>query len=337
MTERPLGPDGFAYPLVKFKPAENAIFDGLIPTPHGITIHKNRKNGFVVLACAYYADPEKRTEAWWKEATKNLRPDQVERELLINFDSRGGEKVFPFLEREPHKFVRPASDYRDGEHWRIPKHWRIIAGLDYGGRNPTSIHFYAIDDEGTWHSIWEHYEPSHYITIAETLKAHPLWPRVIKTVCDPSIFKKDQNKFKDHQEVIVSIGELLQEEGVYNLERANNDRIAGLQRILQMFNQLPGLDDPPTRLFISEDCANQYTELSRLVYKEETTTQLLNNNPSEDVVKKNDHTYDDIRYALMSWDIESKEDRPDLRKPFALSTVEHEMKVRDRNKEGRLL
>jgi len=337
MTARPVGPDGYEYPLIKLKAPENSIREGLLPVPDGMMAWKNKKNDFVVLGVGYYADPEKRTEAWWREATKNLRPDQVERELLINFDSRGGEKVFPFLEREPHKFVRPATDYRDGQHWKIPKHWRIIAGLDYGGRNPTSIHFYAIDEDGTWHSVWEHYEPSHYMTISEILKQHPLWPRVIKTVCDPSIFKKDQNKYKDHQEVIVSIGELLQEEGVHNLERANNDRISGLQRVLQMFGQLPGLDDPPTRLLISEDCANQYTELSRLVYKEETTTQLLNNNPSEDVVKKNDHTYDDLRYALMSWDFESKEVKPDLKNPFALSTVIHELDQRDKRKKRGLL
>lgn len=325
------------YPEIKIKAPANAITEGLLPVPHGMKAWHNRKNDFVVLACGYYADQEKRSEEWWREATKNLRPDQVEREILINFDSRGGEKVFPYLEREPHKFVKPHTNYRDGDHWKIPKHWRIIAGLDYGGRNPTSIHFYAIDDSGDWHSIWEHYEPSHYINIAEVLKTHPLWPRVIKTVCDPSIFKKDQNKFKDHQEVIVSIGELLQEEGVYNLERANNDRIAGLERVKQMFNQLPGVDDCPTRLYISEDCPHQYTELSRLVYKEETTTQLLNNNPSEDVVKKNDHSYDDLRYSLMSWDIESKDEQPNLRNQFALSTVEHEMSMRDREKKARLL
>lgn len=276
-------------PKLMLKPPPDAIFGGLLSVPTGMASWRNRKNRYVVIACGYYSDEVARTEAWWKSATEGLRPDQVEREYLISFTSRGGQKVFPFLEHNPDKFVRPHTNYRDGFKWKIPRHWPIVGGLDYGAtKNPTSINFYAIDDKNVWHSIWEFYKPAHYKEVAETLLKHPLYDRVIKIVADTSIYRDDQQVDTG---VFQSVGDLLEKEGIHKLEGANRDRIAGLARVIEQFNQRDNEPNRESLIVFSSDCPNQWNELCRLIYKEETELQLLSRNPSDDVAKKDDHCF----------------------------------------------
>jgi len=103
-----------------------------LPVPEGMIAWKNTKNVFTVVACHYTADPEKKNDEWYNEACRNLRDDQIERELEINFDSKAGAKAFPYL--EPNEAL-----YRRDPPNPIPGHWKIVAGLDYGARNATSV------------------------------------------------------------------------------------------------------------------------------------------------------------------------------------------------------
>lgn len=311
-------------PKLKIKPPEGALTQGFPKLPDGMMVWKNRKNKYTVLVVGYYSDPLACTKEWWDKATEGMRPHEIDSEYLCSFSSRGGMKVFPWIEENPGKFTRDARNYRRGNTWTIPNNWHLIGGLDYGGnRNPTSFHIYAIDEKKNWHSIWEYYRPSHYREIAEALLSHPLYNSLTKIVVDPTVYKRDQH-VEGRVGAFTSVGELLEDAGVHILERANNDRASGLARMLDMFNQRPG-EDRPSRFFISTDCPRQFEEFSNLVYKQETQLQLVHRNPSEDVEKKNDHAYDEARYALMSWDSEAEIQARVSDHPFALDRIEQEI------------
>lgn len=314
----------FSPPKLKIKPPPDAITSGFPVLPDGMLAWKNRRNKYTVLVIGYYSDPIARTKEWWDSATEGLLPHEIDSEYLCSFASRGGTKVFPWLAASPEKFTRSHTNYRNGDIWTIPNHWHLIGGLDYGGnRNPTSFHIYAVDEKKNWHSVYEYYKPSHYREIAEAITEHPLYSRLTKIALDATAFKRDQHDQKVTG-AFTSIAELLLDSGVTILERANNDRLAGLSRCLDMLNQRPG-EVRPSKIFISDDCHNQWRELSECVYVKESHLQLVHRNPSEDVEKKNDHSYDDWRYAVMAWDAEAEVEpyRPD--NPMALSVVEEEI------------
>jgi len=231
------------YPKLKIKPPANAITHIFPELPEGLMAWKNRVNNYHVLVVGYMSDPHARTEDWWKRATENMLPHEIDSEYLCSFASRGGQKVFPWLSANPHKFTKSHANYRKGDVWTIPYNWHLIGGMDYGGNlNPTSFHIYAIDEDKNWHSIWEYYRPSHFRETAEAILNHPLYDRLIKISLDRTAYKRDQHvdSKKSNEGVFTSVAELLIESGVHLLEAANNDRLAGLARCLDLFNQRPG-------------------------------------------------------------------------------------------------
>lgn len=290
---------------------------------------RNKGNDFVVVACHYTADPKKNTQEWYSAATANLRPDQVEREFEINFDSRAGTKCFPFLENR--EFV-----YRLDPPNPIPKHWKIIAGLDYGATNPTSIHLYAIDEHKRFWSFWEFYKPSNAVEIARVLRNHPLWERISFIVADPSIFNKNQtyihtkeNNYTDTA-TILSIADLLQEYKIYNLRRGQNDRLLGMERVKQMFNWRGSADLSRPKLFIGSKCEKQWWELNNLVYRPDDDPD---KNASEDCVKRNDHSFDELKYSLLSWDLPVERPKDDRIGFATLKSIEEEIDERYNNED----
>ncbi len=328
MTERVFAP--------KFLVPSGAVEDPYGITQPGMMFWKNKRNGFAVAVCHYTADPEKRTEEWYREATKDLREDQRDREYEINFESRAGKKAFGYLLERPRHWQIP-----DVSLAKIPRHWRIIAALDYGTQNPTSIHFYAIDDRRRFFSVFEYYKPSNVREIAAVLKGehqgpnihgqwtdyrHPLWRRCERVVVDYAIFKKDQDQGGEGHK---SIGDLIEEAGIHIMERATKDRKAGLERVHDMLNYRPEEPDALSNLFFCKRCVHQWKEMTELVYEELPPHLLLNKNQKEDVVAKNDHAYDELRYALMS--IQSPSNSPPEPRPGdgTLGAVEKEMDLDD--------
>lgn len=302
----------------------NAIKDPYGIDKRGITTWKNAKNGFFVGAIHYSSDPDKRNEAWYRQATRVFKPWQIEREFEINFESRAGQRAFGYLLENPNRWRIPNMRYDE-----IPRNWRIIASLDYGTTNPTSIHFYAIDTKRRMYSVFEFYKPSNVREIAKVLKGlhqgpnmddvhtdyrHPLWKRCEKVVVDGAIFNKNQ---ETEGEGMTSVGNLLEDLGIYTMERATKDRVAGLSRVHDMLaepkeNELEPLEPS---LFFCKKCVHQWKEFTELVYEELPPHLLLNKNQKEDIVAKNDHAYDDTRYAVMAIQApsdEMPEDQPEI-------------------------
>lgn len=298
----------------KFKIPQDAIKNPWGLDCEGFISWKNAKNGFAVAAVHYTSDPEKRSQEWFNETTKQMRPDQIDREMEINFESRSGQKAFGYLLEEPSRWIVPNMRYEE-----IPRNWRIIASLDYGTTNPTAIYFWAIDTKRRMYSIFEFYKPSNVREIAKVLKGvfrgpnmdgvetdyrHPLWRRCEKVVVDGAIFNKNQ---ENGDEGMVSVGDLLEEQGIYSMERATKDRVAGLSRFHDML--APAIADPEQApsLYFTKKCVHLWKELTELVYDELPPHMLLNKNQKEDIVAKNDHGYDAARYAIMSIQAPSEE------------------------------
>lgn len=331
MSERQFTPK-FAIP----KGARRDIIDAPI---RGMEIWQNKGNEFVVAAVHYTSDPEKRSEEWFRNATRGMREDQIQREYEIDFESRAGQKVFWYLAQNPSRWRIPNLTPKD-----IPKNWRIIAGLDYGSLNPTAITIFAVDELRRFYALYEFYKPaekgeSMTPEIVEffngTHKQFPvpreLIKRLEKIVADPAIFRKTQ----DGGEEMRSIADILEDAGgpLLLLEPGENDRQAGLERLQTMLRYLPSDPDAEPWLFFCERCTNLWKELNELVYDELPPHLLLNKNKKEDVVAKNDHQYDLLRYSLLS--ITAPSGKPEKQKaPIgSLESFEKEM-FRVQNKEG---
>jgi hypothetical protein len=271
------------------------------PVPEGMAAWKNAQNGFVVVACHYTADPEKRSDEWYTQACKNLREDQIERELEINFDSKAGAKAFHFLEQNE-------GLYRKDPPMPIPGHWKIVAGMDYGARNPTSVHWYAIDEHRRFWAFDEFYCPMNQYkgglpAFAEYLKSHPYYARLRRIVADPSIFNKNQNVLETKETggqatgTLMSVADLLIRQGITKLHRGNNDRLAGISRAHQMLNWRGDTKSSNPMLLFGKKCNKLWWEYINLVYKLDDNE---NKNADEDVVKRNDHAFDESKYAMLS-------------------------------------
>jgi hypothetical protein len=290
----------------------------------GMQFWKNKKNGFTVAVVHFTSDPDKRSPAWFKSVTQNMRQDQCDREFHIDFTSKAGQKAFWYLAENPQRWQEDDYDLKT-----IPKSWRIVASLDYGTKNPTAILIHGVDQQNRFHVLWEFYKPSSVKEIAEVLKGnhpdypHPLWKRIEKVMADPSIWKGDQNI--EGKEEMDSVADLLEQKGIYNLERGTNNRLAGLDRVQEMLNFKPNDPSPKTYLFIAKRCKNLWSEMLGLVYDEIPQHLLGKKNQKEDVTAKDDHGYDALRYGIMSITEPPGDDPEPPPGEFTLAQMEKDM------------
>lgn len=329
--------DGEVFWKPDFEPPVGSIRDPYGIDRRGIMSWKNPKNGFFVGAIHFTAFPAKRSIQWYKEETRIFKPWQIDREYNISFKSRSGAKAFGYLLDNPRHYQIPNMDLA-----RIPNHWRIVAGLDYGTTNPSSVHFYAIDPKRRIYSIYEFYKPSNVREISRVLKGihkgpdadgvwrdytHPLWRRCEKVVVDGAIYNENQ---ETGGEEMTSVGQLLEEQGIYGIERATKARVAGLSRLHDLMEP-PDQADPEwaSSLYFCETCEWQWKEFTSVVYAELPEHSLLNKNTPEDIVPKDDHAYDETRYVAMSVAAPSDEAPPPQPEEGTLGAVEREMDLED--------
>lgn len=316
----------------KFKIPKNAILNPHGIDQEGLLTWKNAKNGFMVAAVHYTADPAKRTQAWYDEETRLFQPHQKEREYEIDFASRAGKKAFGYLLEDPKRWRVKNFDLVElgKKGTQNGKTYRIIAALDYGTTNPSSIHFYAIDSHRRMTSVFEFYKPSSAREIAKVLQGkhpdyrHSLWERCERVVVDGAIYNENQ---ETANEGMKSVGDLLEDYGIYIMERATKDRLAGLDRLHDMLG--PAEHDLLPSLYFCQRCEKQWEEFTKLVYEELPVHQLLNKNAKEDIVQKDDHAYDETRYAVMAVQAPSSEPPPPPPGSGSLGEIEDEMDLSD--------
>lgn len=173
-------------------------------------------------------------------------------------------------------------------------HWLTFTSMDHGLRNPTSWHWYQIDQDGRFYVVREHYAaemlvPAHARVVTQTEAANRLLTPEYR-VGDPSIWNRQPN---DGQ----SVGSEYAQHGVH-IGPGNNNIEAGINRVAALFEV--GASGEP-RIIIDPTCRNLIREARTYRWASYATRKAeMANEPKAKPEKRNDHSLDDLRYAAMT-------------------------------------
>lgn len=254
-----------------------------------IPIRRN-KNGHVVLDLHYTYDPEKKQEDWIKEAEKAYPGGRQSlawrREMEMDWSAGSGELVFPeFLNLESNILVDP---------YDIPKTSKLYGGLDWGDNNPCSFHVYEYSVDNTVTVIWEWYQKhiSSAVAAAQAIHLCPFYKQLEWIAADPMIWTNNQYSQNTKTSLAnILMNDISEDLRIYNLKQAlhRSDTLMIQKLRVRLFQA------PPT-FRISKICTNMINEFRNLRYKEAQGD--VNN--SDAIVNKNNHTWDDCKYFLLS-------------------------------------
>ncbi|HWZ44655.1 MAG TPA: hypothetical protein VNW97_14355 [Candidatus Saccharimonadales bacterium] len=257
----------------------------------------------------YSADPERGPE--WAKAERRKYSSQGawDREQEIIHEAGGGERVFSeTLDRWEDRIL--IDPYTSG--FQPSPHWRIIGGFDHGKANPTAALVAAVDFDGVIYILGEYYQPGlsprQHVPALREMNGF----MHAEVFADPSIFYKTQaqsdGRFK-------AISELYGEEGIAHLQpAAENNELLGMERILAHWTDIENRE--PTLKIVcargkrdlqrpvygmhNDGCPNLLWELRRTRREELSATQLVNRNPTEKIVDKDNHLRDALKYLVLS-------------------------------------
>lgn len=251
----------------------------------GLKIVRNPINQFIVCTLHHTADPNKRSEEWRREAAAGLTPEQAARELDIDYTAVMGAKVFPEITNFRTSIVVEEKDYPflgDAKYY---------GGLDYGLRNPSSFHVYAVGD-GMVYSIWELFKPCHNIAeFCQEMRACPYFNKLKWIAADPSFWAPRAADIGDP----TSLYKLFWQAGVRNLIKGINNQE---DTWLTMMREYWASEDATFRIF--ERCSNQIREFETAIFVNQSERQLLTTAYNEKVQDKDNHSLDDCKYMMLS-------------------------------------
>jgi phage terminase large subunit len=154
--------------------------------------------------------------------------------------------------------------------------------IDPGFRNPTSAHFYAVDNDGCVYVVAEYYErektpdevAAALFKIADELK----WKRTrdgkLEALIDPAALSRGQSGAK-------SLATLYFERGISVNTKVDKTVFSGITEVKRYFSE--------NRLFVFRNCVNLIKELKSYWWGDDETPK-----------KENDHAMDELRYFIMS-------------------------------------
>ncbi len=177
------------------------------------------------------------------------------------------------------------------EPFPIPASWKKFCSLDWGYAKPFSIGWWAVDGDGRliryreWYGC-ERGKPDTGLKMAAKEVAQKAWEMSVAEGCidmvaDPACWTKIDTS--------PSIAEEFEAVG-WRMEKANNDRRAGLQRVHDLMS-LKGADGRPMLLVFST-CKDFIRTFPMLVASKR--------DPEDIDTDCEDHIYDETRYAVMS-------------------------------------
>lgn len=170
--------------------------------------------------------------------------------------------------------------------------YKHYMSLDHGFNNPTAVLWHAVDTDNNVLTFDEHYEAGriidyHATVIHEREKAHLRVPDV--RVCDPALAQRQGVTGTSIQTeyAIRQIGFIL----------GNNDVPTGVAKINEYLTELRENGQPKWQ--ITANCGNLIREILRLRWKTwSSKKQQSQNNPYEQIHKKDDHACDSARYLF---------------------------------------
>jgi len=264
-------------------------------------------SGIPVLRLHYSASPDKRPgtpegDVWLKKAligySGGLKNPRWQKEMEIQYGALGGTRLFPEWEQWcglGRIIIHPFE----------PEGYKLYGSYDHGWRNPASYHVHGINGDGNIVTLWEIYGSHIAVTkMADAIKGNDItlpdgrryhgnpWPgRESFKIADPSIYAEDQPMSDGTNK---SIAELFRREGVYFTkgERGGDTMVA---------EWLHGhfWKDPQNPLYrITTDCPKLIWEIGQQRHKEFSAKVALNRDQPEELVDKDNHAWDDLKYFL---------------------------------------
>lgn len=169
------------------------------------------------------------------------------------------------------------------------KYYRHYHSLDHGFRNPTAALWHAVDPDNMAVTFDEHYASDmiideHTRIMKEKEKTHGFQP--FMRICDPALAQKQAVTGTSIQTeyAIRDFGFIL----------GNNDVKTGVAKVNQY---LEVKADGKPSWYITRDCPNLIREITRLRWKVwASRKQQEQNNPYDEIHKKDDHACDAARY-----------------------------------------
>jgi hypothetical protein len=292
----------------------------------GIT-HYNTASGFHAVRVHYSADPEKDPDTpvgseWLSKVLIGI-PGGINsaifrQEFEIDWDAAGGELVFPQLEPFRSKIIAAP--------FSVPESWSLYGSFDYGHRNPSSFHVYAIDHDGDIWAVWEYYAAGKgYRQIARAIRSCPQFDKLAYLpIADPSIWAKTQQTVNDQNEM-KSIAQLFFElpEGeriVFSPGKSGGDITVAEKINGELWNTEELKKGRKPRLHIFATCPFLIWELGKLRYKDWGGSMQEYRNLQESIVDKDNHAFDDLKMFMTMFFMSPKE--PEEEKLAALRTLD---------------
>ena len=252
------------------------------------------KSGHAIYRLHYTDDPDKNpsTEKGkkWVNLAESLYPGGKNslgwrREMEIDPYAGAGELVISeFIEREDETIVDP---------YEIPESSTLFGGLDWGSHNPISFHVYEFTRDNVCTSIWEWYDvgksPS---AVCQAIRMCPYYDRLQWIAADPTMWTENQHTNRG----LTSIARMFYEDVPDDLKV--DKLIAAHYRSDQLFIQKmkERLNATPIRFRVSKVCSVQIRELRNIRYQEASELK----NSSEKIVDKDNHSWDDAKYCLLT-------------------------------------
>lgn len=226
----------------------------------------------------------------YKAELEALPPKLREAWLYGSWDIFEGQFFEEFADRKEHYQDRQWSHVIDP--FEIPSHWRIYRGLDWGYNKPSSVGWFAVDDDDVIYHILELYTckspneglkwtPSQLFTEIHRIEAEHRWLKGKKIIgiADPAIWDAETGE---------SIAETAAKHQVY-FNKGDHKRLAGW---MQCHYRLAFDENGFPMFYVFNNCKHFIRTLPLLQYDEHKV---------EDVdTDGEDHIADMWRYVLMS-------------------------------------
>lgn len=139
-----------------------------IVTGRHLQIWQNRLNRVAVIKLHYLADPGKRSQEWKEREMAGMEPYQWRQEMEMDEKARGGQPVFPYLDRSVHMLLEPPQIWLDGRQPLLTLPPTIEGGayrqvectlglsIDHGQANDAAAIWAAVTKHGDW-IFWRDY------------------------------------------------------------------------------------------------------------------------------------------------------------------------------------
>lgn len=297
----------------------------------GISVRRT-KSGIPVTTIHYSADPDRDPEInpEWKLAERKTYSSQGawNREQEIEDYAGGGELVLADTLISHRKKI-----VIDDPLWMPDPRWNVLGGFDHGKTNPTALERVYSDFAGALICCGEYYQPGKEIwEHAAAIKQMADVRKIRHCYGDPSIFPDTHQQSNGEQ--AKSTNDLYVENGIAIFTQFFGDRndLSFAQRILSQHwanlgptdRELEDLTDEERTEVLSKfrkptlrivcrtyseapqpglhnwDSPNLLWEMSRLRNRKLSAVQLMSRNPTEEIVDKDNHALDALKYLVMT-------------------------------------